>query len=44
MSYQLEVPFRRGQCYALAPHPAIGGPNPANGERVDPRLVKYMDI
>src|SRR5437879_6084827 len=21
-----------GQCYALAPHPALGGPNPLNGD------------
>jgi hypothetical protein len=33
-----------GQCYALAPHPALGGRNPANGERVDPRFVMVMDI
>lgn len=33
-----------GQCYALAPHPALGSPNPANGEAVDPRFVMVMDI
>jgi hypothetical protein len=33
-----------GQCYALAPHPALGSPNPANGEPVDPRFVTVMDI
>ncbi len=33
-----------GQCYALAPHPALGGPNPANGEAVDPRFVQVMDV
>jgi Domain of unknown function (DUF1851) len=33
-----------GQCYALAPHPALGGPNPANGDRLDPRFVLIMDI
>lgn len=33
-----------GQCYALAPHPALGGPNPANGDAVDPRFVMVMDI
>jgi hypothetical protein len=33
-----------GQCYALAPHPAVGGPNPANGEKVDARFVMVMDI
>jgi hypothetical protein len=33
-----------GQCYALAPHPALGGPNPANGEAVDPQFVMVMEI
>lgn len=33
-----------GQCYALAPHPALGGPNPLRGEPVDPRFVQVMDI
>lgn len=33
-----------GQCYALAPHPALGGPNPTNGEAVDPRFVMVTDI
>jgi hypothetical protein len=33
-----------GQCYALAPHPAIGGPNPTQGQKVDPRFVSVMDI
>jgi hypothetical protein len=33
-----------GQCYALAPHPALGGPNPANGEAVDLRFVQVMDV
>src|SRR5437763_688889 len=32
------------QCYALAPHPALGGPNPANGEAVDPRFVLVTDV
>jgi len=45
--YQLheagKVP-RRGQCYALCPHPALGGRNPANGETVDPRFVMVMDV
>src|SRR5205823_7666897 len=27
-----------GQCYALAPHPALGGPNPSNGDPVDLRF------
>ena len=33
-----------GQCYALAPHPALGGPNPANGAAVDPRFVLVVDV
>jgi hypothetical protein len=33
-----------GQCYALAPHPALGGPNPANGDVVDPKFVLVMDV
>jgi len=33
-----------GQCYALCPHPALGGRNPANGEVVDPRFVMVMDV
>jgi hypothetical protein len=33
-----------GQCYALAPHPALGGPNPLLGEPVDSRFVMVMDI
>jgi hypothetical protein len=33
-----------GQCYALAPHPAVGGPNPVNGDAVDPRFVVVMDV
>jgi hypothetical protein len=33
-----------GECYALAPHPALGGPNPFLGEAVDPRFVMTMDI
>ncbi|MBX9677850.1 MAG: hypothetical protein K2X38_03725 [Gemmataceae bacterium] len=32
-----------GQCYALCPHPGMGGPNPANGDPVDPRFVMVMD-
>lgn len=32
------------QCYALAPHPALGGRNPANGETVDPKFVMVMDV
>jgi hypothetical protein len=33
-----------GQCYALAPHPALGGPNPANGDVIDPRFVLVLDM
>ena len=33
-----------GQCYALAPHPARGGPNPTNGDAVDPRFVLVVDV
>ncbi|QDU19865.1 hypothetical protein [Urbifossiella limnaea] len=33
-----------GQCYAIAPHPALGGPNPANGDAVDPRFVMVVDV
>jgi hypothetical protein len=33
-----------GQCYALAPHPALGGPNPASGDTIDPRFVLVVDV
>jgi hypothetical protein len=33
-----------GQCYALAPHPALGGPNPMLGQAVDPASVLVMDV
>lgn len=33
-----------GQCYALAPHPALGGPNPHNGDPVDHKFVMVMDV
>ena len=32
-----------GQCFALGAHPAKGGPNPANGDTVDPKTVMVMD-
>jgi hypothetical protein len=32
------------QCYALAPHPALGGPNPRLGDNIDPRFVTIMDL
>src|SRR2546430_7672638 len=32
------------QCYALAPHPALGGPNPMADQPVDPRFVMVMEI
>jgi hypothetical protein len=33
-----------GQCYALAPHPALGGPNPMLDQAVNPQFVMVMDI
>lgn len=33
-----------GQCYALAPHPAQGGPNPLAGDPIDPKFIMVMDI
>jgi hypothetical protein len=33
-----------GQCYAVAPQHAHGGPNPRNGDAIDPRLVMVMDV
>ncbi|MDB5388671.1 MAG: hypothetical protein JWM11_4317 [Planctomycetaceae bacterium] len=33
-----------GQCYAIAPHPALGGPNPDNGEVVDSKDIIVMDV
>ena len=33
-----------GECYALAPHPTLGGPNPLDGGEVDPRFVTVMDV
>ena len=33
-----------GQCYALAPHPILGGLNPLNGDAIDPRFVQLLDI
>lgn len=32
------------ECYALVPHPALGGPNPFADEAIDPRWVMIMDI
>ena len=31
-----------GECYALAPHPALGGPNPLRGEPVEARFVMVI--
>jgi hypothetical protein len=33
-----------GQCYALAPHPALGGPNPNSGDVIDPKFVMVTDV
>ncbi|MCR9117316.1 MAG: DUF1851 domain-containing protein [bacterium] len=33
-----------GQCFALAPHPALGGPNPFAGDEIDPRFVMVTDV
>lgn len=33
-----------GQCYGLTPHPARGGPNPSNGDAIDPRFVMLLDV
>jgi hypothetical protein len=33
-----------GQCYALCPHPALSGLNPAMGDRIDPQFVMVMDV
>jgi hypothetical protein len=38
-----KVPGPR-QCYAIAPHPALGGPNPMLDEPIDPRFVMVLDI
>ncbi len=32
-----------GECYALAPHPALGGPNPIT-DTIDPQFVLVTDI
>ncbi len=33
-----------GQCYAIAPHPALGGPDPGSDDPLDSRFVTIMDI
>jgi hypothetical protein len=33
-----------GQCYALAPHPALGGPDPFAGDAIDPRFVVVTEV
>jgi hypothetical protein len=33
-----------GQCYALAPHPALGGPNPWAGDPINPEFVMVTDV
>lgn len=45
--YQLhQVDMRPGpaQCFALAPHPALGGPSPALGDAIDPKFVMVMNV
>lgn len=32
-----------GQCYGVAPHPALGGPNPLAGDPVETRYVLVLD-
>jgi hypothetical protein len=32
-----------GQCYVLAPHPALGGPNPSAGDAIDTKFVTITD-
>jgi hypothetical protein len=38
-----KVPGPR-QCYSLAPHPALGGPNPLLGDSIDAKFVMVMDM
>ena len=33
-----------GQCYALAPHPALGGPTPSAADAIDPKFVTVTDV
>jgi hypothetical protein len=33
-----------GQCYILAAHPALGGPNPFDGAAIDPKFVTVGDV
>jgi hypothetical protein len=33
-----------GQCYAVVPHPAFGGPDPMLGKSIDPERVVVMDM
>ena len=41
--HQAEIIPGPGQCYAIAPHPALGGPNPGDGDVVDPQFVMVLD-
>jgi len=34
----------RNECYAIAPHPAVGGLNPVLGQDVDPARVMVMGL
>jgi hypothetical protein len=31
-------------CYAIAPHPALGGPNPARGDALQPEFTKPVTL
>jgi hypothetical protein len=33
-----------GECYALIPHPALGGPSPMAGGQVDSKFVMVMSV
>ncbi len=33
-----------GQCFAIVPHPTLGGPNPSNGDAIDLQLVMVMEM
>jgi hypothetical protein len=35
---------RGTQCYAIAPHPALGGPNPSLGQALKPEFTLVVDL